>query len=306
MKTYKLANVGFLVFVSIIIFFYGLRFLQNESLQKSSFSFKVIFNDLQGIDISDDVRMLGKKIGRVSGTEILGQKIAVELTIENDFAFKIPIDSEIEITQSDLMGSKFISIYPGKDNDNFILPDETISGISTEVASLTEDISRFAKKINDTYGLKQKEQIKSTISNIENTSLLLEQFISNNIDLITEADKEHLHNLLLNIDDITNNLSKIIGEESENLKESINNFNLTMKNMPSLSKDLNDAMESLKNIVNKINNNNGTLGKIINDDELYINFNNLVIDANSLINDINSNPTKWLRAYFAAKREEKK
>ena len=163
MKASKLASVGFLVFASAIILFYGLRYLQNQSFQSSSFSFKVIFNDLQGLDISDDVRMLGKKIGRVSKTEIIGQKIAVEVTIDNSFAFKLPSDSDIEISQSDLMGSKFISIYPGKDNNSFILPGETISGISAEVASLTEDISRFAKKINETSKKTEKHStMKST------------------------------------------------------------------------------------------------------------------------------------------------
>ena len=47
MKASKLASVGFLVFASAIILFYGLRYLQNQSFQSSSFSFKVIFNDLK-------------------------------------------------------------------------------------------------------------------------------------------------------------------------------------------------------------------------------------------------------------------
>tara|TARA_B100001094_G_scaffold290389_1_gene307926 strand:+ start:7464 stop:8387 length:924 start_codon:yes stop_codon:yes gene_type:complete len=305
MKSYKLANIGFLVFSAILIFFYGLRFLQNESLQKSTFSFKVIFNNSQGIDISDDVRMLGKKIGRITGTEIIGQNIAVKLTVDNSYSFKIPIDSDIEITQSDLMGSKFISIYPGNDKENFILPDETILGISTEVASLTEDVSRFAKKINDTYGQKQKEQVKNTINNIESASNQIDSFITKNLNFITEEDKEHLHSLLLNIDTASLYLSELLNEESKNIKESIQNFNLTMKKIPSLSEDLNTVVLDLKDIIQKINNNQGTLGKIINDDSLYGNLNNLVLDANLLINDINNNPTRWLRAYFAAKREEK-
>ena len=103
MKSYRLASIGFIVFISMAVLFFGIRFLQNESFQKSTFTFKVVFNDLQGLDISDDVRMLGKKIGRVSGTEIVGQKIAVQVTIDNSFAFKLPIDSDIEITQSDLL-----------------------------------------------------------------------------------------------------------------------------------------------------------------------------------------------------------
>ena len=67
MKSYRLASIGFIVFLSMAVLFFGIRFLQNESFQKSTFTFKVVFNDLQGLDISDDVRMLGKKIGRVSG-----------------------------------------------------------------------------------------------------------------------------------------------------------------------------------------------------------------------------------------------
>ena len=133
MNLNRLTWVGFVVFSTLIIFFYGIKFLQNETFQKSTFSFNVVFNDLQGLDVSDDVKLLGKKIGRISGTKIIGQKIAVELTIDNSFSFRIPIDSELEITQNDLMGSKFISIYPGKDNDKFILDGETIAGKSAKI-----------------------------------------------------------------------------------------------------------------------------------------------------------------------------
>ena len=303
MKSYRLASIGFIVFISIAVLFFGIRFLQNESFQKSTFTFKIVFNDLQGLDISDDVRMLGKKIGRVSGTEIIGQKIAVQVTIDNSFAFKLPIDSDIEITQSDLMGGKFIAIYPGKDNNNFILPKETISGANTVAASLTEDISNFAKKINETYGQKQKEQVKNTISSIETSSALLEEFVASNMDLVSAEDKDNLHNLLSNINDISNNLSLIISEENDNVRESIDQFNVLMKKLPSISDDLNEAIASLKDVIIKINSKNSSIGKMINDDELYNNVNDLIVDSKSLVNDIKDNPTKYLRAYFAAKKK---
>ena len=303
MKSYRLASIGFIVFISIAVLFFGIRFLQNESFQKSTFTFKIVFNDLQGLDISDDVRMLGKKIGRVSGTEIIGQKIAVQVTIDNSFAFKLPIDSDIEITQSDLMGGKFIAIYPGKDNNNFILPKETISGANTVAASLTEDISNFAKKINETYGQKQKEQVKNTINSIETSSALLEEFVASNMDLVSAEDKDNLHNLLSNINDISNNLSLIISEENDNVRESIDQFNVLMKKLPSISDDLNEAIASLKDVIIKINSKNSSIGKMINDDELYNNVNDLIVDSKSLVNDIKDNPTKYLRAYFAAKKK---
>ena len=303
MKSYKVAGIGFLVFVSLVTFFYGIRFLQDESLQKSTFTFKVIFNDLSGVDISDDVRMLGKKIGRVSRTEIIGQKIAVQLVIDNNFSFKIPIDSDIEITQSDLMGSKYIAIYPGKDDQNFILPGETVPGINTEVASLTEDIGNFARKLNETYGQKQKEQIKNTINSIEQSSSLLEEFINVNKDLITEEDKNNLHESLSNINSISNNLSNLIIEKNDNINASIDNFNYMMEEMPQLTKDLNEAIFVMKNVINNIDNGEGSISKLINSNEFYENANGLLIDSRSLVNDIKENPTKYLRAYFAAKKK---
>ena len=61
------------------------------------------------------------------------------------------------------------------------------------------------------------------------------------------------------------------------------------------------------------NQTNGSLAKFIGDDELYNNANTLVsnanilvLDAKSLTTDIQKNPKKYLRAYFAAKREDAK
>jgi ABC-type transporter Mla subunit MlaD len=135
--------------------------------------------------------MLGKKIGRISGTKIIAQKIAVELILDNNFAFKIPIDSKFEISQTDLMGSKFISIYPGKDDEKFILDGETVAGENAEVASLTKDIGDLAKRLNQTFQRNQQQQIKNTISSIESSSIMLEEFINSNKNMINEKDKDN-------------------------------------------------------------------------------------------------------------------
>ena len=303
MKYNKLSIVGIVVFLSVCAFFYGIRFLQDESFQKSNFTFNVVFNDLMGLDISDDVRMLGKRIGRVTGTKIIGEKIAVELTIDNTFAFKIPIDSKIEITQTDIMGSKFISIYPGKDNDKFILDNETIAGKNAEVASLTKDIGDVANRLNQTFGNEQKEQIVSTISNIESATKQLEEFISLNKDIISNDDKQSLSNIISNIDDISENLNSLLDGEKNKLSNSINNFNSFMEKMPSISDEIDQILVDVNSVVKNLNSGEGSLSKLLNNDELYDNINGLVLDARSLLDDVKNNPTKYLRAWFEAKKK---
>ena len=303
MKINRLAWVGIVIFGSLLVFFYGIRFLQEETFQKSTFKFNVVFNDLQGLDISDDVKMLGKKIGRISGTKLIGQKIAVELVLDNTFAFKIPIDSKFEITQSDLMGSKFISVYPGKDNDKYILDGETVAGENAEVVSLTQDIGDLAKRLNNTFGREQQNQIKNTISNIELSSKSLQEFIELNKDMIKDEDKENLHSMLANINSISSDLEYILREESENLRQSVQYFNDFMNTVPEISKEINDISIMVASIVNNVNSGSGSISKMINEDELYNNINGLIVDARSLVDDVKDNPTKYLRAYFNAKKK---
>ena len=303
MSINRLSWVGFVIFATLLIFFYGIKFLQDETFQKSTFSFNVVLNDMQGLDVSDDVKMLGKKIGRISGTKIIGQKIAVELTIDNSFAFKIPIDSEIEITQSDLMGGKFISIYPGKDNEKYILDGETIAGKNAEIVSLTQDIGDLAKRLNDTFGQDQKNQMKNTISNIQSTSILIEDFMEKNQDLITQEDKENLHSLLKNVNSISSNLDSILLKERENIKNSIVKFNLFMEDLPNLAMKLDGISSALKNIVEDINSGEGTLSKLIKGDQLHENLNGAISDFRLLMDDVKNNPTKYMKAYFQAKKK---
>ncbi len=303
MNINKLTWIGITVFFAIFSFFYGVRFLQDEAFQKSIFRFNVVFNDLQGLDISDDVKMLGKRIGRVSGTRIIGQKIAAELTIDNTFAFKLPIDSDIEITQSDLMGGKFISIYPGKDNDKFILEGETIAGKNGEVVSITKDVGDLARRLSETFGVQQREQIKNTVANIESTASQLQDFMNANKNLISENDKDNLHQLLSNINTITFNLNNLINEESSNIKNSIQSFNNFMETVPGISNSIDAMLVDVGAVVKNINSGDGSLSKIINQNELYDNVNGLVLDARSLLDDVKNNPAKYLRAWFEAKKK---
>ena len=303
MNINKLTWIGITVFFAVFSFFYGVRFLQDEAFQKSIFRFNVVFNDLQGLDISDDVKMLGKRIGRVSGTRIIGQKIAAELTIDNTFAFKLPIDSDIEITQSDLMGGKFISIYPGKDNDKFILEGETIAGKNAEVVSITKDVGDLAKRLSETFGVEQREQIKNTLTNIESTAGQLQQFMDANKNLISENDKDNLHQLLSNINMITFNLNNLINDESTNIKNSIQSFNDFMETVPSISTSIDEILVDVSSVMRNINSGDGSLSKIINQNELYDNVNGLVLDARSLLDDVKNNPAKYLRAWFEAKKK---
>ena len=311
MKFSKVFWVGLLSTVSIVMFFYGIRFLQEETLQGSTFSFKVIFKDAQGIDSGDEVRMLGKKVGYVRSTSIEGQNIVCELTVSNDLELSVPIDSKIEITQQDIMGSKIITIFPGKDQKKFITNGDVISGRNAEVVSLTEDIGDFAKKINDTFGLQQKQQIMNSISDIEVVISELREFVNKNKDIISEEDKDNFQFILSDFNSVAADLKMLIENQKENIELAIENISAFAIDLPELSDKISLLSEKLTLTVDNINSGRGTLSKLLNEDQLYDdalefinNANLLIVDAQEVVSDVKNNPKKWLKAYFAAKRED--
>ena len=79
MKASRLFWIGLIFVFSSIIFVGGLLYLQDISIRKSNYTFTVLFENVQGLNVGDQVDMLGKKIGKVSHTQIIGQKIEVEL-----------------------------------------------------------------------------------------------------------------------------------------------------------------------------------------------------------------------------------
>ena len=74
MKISKSFWIGLVFVSSIIIFVGGLLYIQDISIQKSSYSFTVLFDNVQGLHVGDQVDMLGKKIGKVSQTRFINQQ----------------------------------------------------------------------------------------------------------------------------------------------------------------------------------------------------------------------------------------
>ena len=120
MQTSRLLWIGLIFILSGMFFIGGLLYLQDISINQSKFTFTVIFDSVQGLNDGDNVSMLGKRLGKVSKIKFLGQKIAVEIAIDDEFNFNIPIDSEIEVKSEGLLGEKYVSIKPGVNVNEFI------------------------------------------------------------------------------------------------------------------------------------------------------------------------------------------
>ena len=320
MKVSRLFWIGLIFVFSSIAFVVGLMYLQEISIRKSNYTFTVLFENVQGLHVGDQVDMLGKKIGKVSNTHIMGQKIAVELSIDNSFSFSIPIDSKIEVKSEGLIGSKFISITPGLNISDYILPGETVEGlrefdfteITPGIVPMTQDLSAFARQLKATLGEEEKDKIRLTIKNIESFTAGLDTLIQNYQNIISDKDKNNFQSTIQNLKKITSDLNNSINKEIIKLDQILddvksvtdksNELSITISELRKSSQSISNSTEKLDQIFIKIENGEGTLGKLINDEILYNNMNNIINDIRDLVKDFKDNPTKYMKAYWKGKK----
>jgi len=327
--------LGSIIFIAIIAFVIGILYLQDIKLQSSNFTFSVIFDSAQGLNEGNNVTMLGKRIGRVTKTRIIeGNKIGVGLSIDNSFAFKIPIDSKIHVKSEGILGAKYISIEPGKDTQHSLLAGDIVEGIrevdfseiTPGIVPLTQDLGAFARRLKATLGEKEKENIQNTISNVETLTKEMVDFIKEYRNVLSDEERENIKQFTENLKvstesfktattDLELTLKKDlqkVGEAISGLKkftekadvfnESITSLKESSELIKTASENINTSSKQFSEIVSKLNGKKGTLPRLLNDDAVYNHIDSLVLNVQAIVTDFNDNPVKYIKAYIKAKK----
>ena len=268
MKKYYV--IGLLAFFSIVVFFWGVNFFKGSNVFKSKTIYYSVYNNIDGLQVSNPIYFQGYQIGSVTGVSVLSfhsQEILVELNITEDMV--IPVNSVAEIYSSDIMGSKAIKIILGNSNQNIQFGDTIKSNIEGDLMSeVNKQILPLKSKLDNMFGSldnifsENKNSLSGIIRNLESITMNINQ------------NKE-------SINDVFSNMS--------NISNSVNSFNIQ-----SILTDFNTSLVNLNSILGKINEGENTFSLLLNNDKLY---NNLISSSNSLdslIIDIGDNPKKYI------------
>ena len=309
----KLFWIGLFVSVGIVLFVTAVLYLTDNELD-TEYKFNVLFENGMGLESGSEVKMLGQEIGQVSDVKILDDRdgVLVQLSINDQLGIKIPYNSIFKIKGS-IFGQAHIEIDPG-DSSVYVQINDSITGaISAELYNfdpVLDDLGVFSRQLST--ALTEKEVIA------------LQSIIHNTDSLVNETKKslmisQEVNKIIKNIENFSNELNSIgtnIGEDfspkmiridsilieiedfSDDLEIATKGFN----SFASSANSLDSSMKILQNLVDELNQGKGTLGKLLKDESLYENMNEVVDNAKELINDVKENPTKYVKAYWKARK----
>tara|TARA_B100000674_G_C37728314_1_gene863115 strand:- start:25 stop:906 length:882 start_codon:yes stop_codon:yes gene_type:complete len=276
--------IGLFATILIVVLYWGVSFLKGENVFSDKRFYYAIYDNVNGLTVSRPVTVNGFKIGQVSNITLNSDNQAyliVEIALEEEIEFTD--QSILEIYDSDIMGSKSLQLKISNQG-NVAINGDTLKG--TIATGLTSEMSEQFGSVK--VGLDQliisfNKVLKEVedLSNSANRILLYnEQKVANSIDNVEaisgviEKQAAHISNTIINISDLSDQLSKI-------------DFITFSNQMTSISQELD-------NLIAQINKEEGSLGKLLNNDSLYNDLSSTIQSLEQLIDDIKLNPKKYV------------
>ena len=285
-----------LAVVSILLFIFGFNYLKGNNLLKSSRTFYAVYNNVEGLSKSSPVTINGLKVGSITEIEFLDNsgKLLVTMNINDDFDFSN--NSTAKIYGGNLIGSKSLAIEPLYEQNNLAQSGDTLPGkidpgllelvnnrltpLQSRVENVVTDIDTLLNSFNNILNLKTQnsikqsfEKINNTLSSLNRTSAEVDKLISDNHDNINQSFK--------NINQTTQSLKQV-------------SDSVAQIDIKKITKDLEKSVANIKAVTDKIEKGQGSLGKLVQDDQLYKNLEGATKEMEELLNDIKTNPKRYV------------
>jgi phospholipid/cholesterol/gamma-HCH transport system substrate-binding protein len=306
LKLSRELKTGVIVVGGILLFILGFSYLKSTPLFDNSKTLYAVYPNVGGLQAGTMVSINGFGVGKVNDIKFIDSQgnLLVTFTVSSEFEFSK--NSRVELYDTGIIGGKGLQITPIFDSapnatSGDTLQTDTRPGL-TELAQqkLTPLFKKFESAVTDA---------DSVLMNVNNV-----------LDTKTKKDLQQaisgLSELMVSLNGSANTLNSILKNNEGKLDNSLTNFEALTANFAQLSDSLNNAglgrtlsslestIANLDKVMAKIENGDGTLGKLMNDKELYTNLNSASRELDLLLQDFRLNPKRYVNVSVFGKKQK--
>ena len=317
MKISNETKVGAITVISVALLILGFNFLKGKKLWSKDTMITGKYGNVQGLQNSNPVIINGLQVGTVYKirTEKDMREILVDMNITKDI--NIPKNS-IAIIKSNPLGTTSIEIKLGDAVENLknkdIVLTETSGGIFDDVLKKVDPVLYEVRKavssvdtllgnFNSILDPNAKGNIAEVLANLNKVTAAMVTSTAS-LNGLLNSQTGALAKSLNNVSSITGNFAS----NNDKINSVMTNLDKTTSKFADLNvkktlDTLDRAINDLKNMIGKFDNNNGTLGKLLNDPTLYKNLASSGNKLNLLLDDIRVNPKRYISISLIGKKQ---
>lgn len=295
MKISREVKTAILVLSGIALFVYLFSFLKGEDLFSSTNSYYTEF-DYNALSSSSSVTIRGNKVGKIEDIRYDFETGKTRVSFSVSPKLKFSKNSIIRLYETGLMGGNALAIINSNDGETAqpgdFIKSEVQPGLITSLKSNFSGIS---------------SDLDSTIRSADTLMTNLNKLVVDKSDEGLQSTIAELNSTLKSFKSLSFSIQNVIKENDVKIASVLDNFEKTSKDLSELSADLkevdlsktvanlNTTLDGIQGIMSSIDNNEGTIGKLLNDDSLYNNLEAASKEMELLLLDIKLHPARYRR-----------
>lgn len=287
-------RIGIIAVLSSVILYYGFNFLKGSDILSRTSYYYAIFPNIGTLQLSNPVSINGVPVGKVTSVKLLpkrGNAVLVQFDVEDEI---ILFESTIAELTSDLLGSTSIVLRTVSSGQSLAAGDTLQSQIDKGLEEILETAQPVAQNLNITINrlnalLEEFDgfgnQLRGTL---DSTMMIISQIAARNEGKVSNL-LTHTNELILSLNATVKELKPIL-ESTDKLVQSAD-----PEEVKKILANLEGMTNELHEIVAGINNGEGSIGKMVKSDSLYLDIQKTIQDLDKLLIHFDQYPKDFLK-----------
>ncbi|MDX1395818.1 MAG: MlaD family protein [Gemmatimonadota bacterium] len=287
-------QVGALVLVAAAALIVGLFWISDLRVAGGGATFHGIATDAGQITPDSRLFLRGVEVGMVDDVQLEVDRVVLTMSLFEDI--DLPADTRGTIKPAGFLGSQMVELLPGVASASLTDGDTIVLGRSSDIMSLASSLG------DETSVLLERVEAVLSEEMVANLNASAESFTSamRELEDLMRSERATVNSLLTNLETTSTRLAELT--ESPELDRSLANLDTLSTRLAAASASFDTTSASLAQITTRLAEGEGTLGRMLTEDELY----DVLVDALAnlqaateeialLTQDIRDRPDRYLQ-----------
>jgi len=300
----KEIKIAVLTIVSGTMLYTGFNFLKGSDTFSRINYYSVYYNNVDGLVAGNPVYVNGLSVGQVKNLELTSDnRVKVLLQVASDVSLS---DSTVaKLLNGSLLGGKSIVLIQKKGNKILVDGDSIASFVEPGITDvllakaepIMQDFDKTLTSVNKILNEENQKKIAQLLINLE--------AITKNTNELVLANKASIASTTSNLSTLTNSLIET-EKQFKPILSNLNSFSDSLKDarLKATVAQANKTMADLDETITKINKGKGSIGKLVNEDSLYVHLDKTIKDLDKVFLDMKERPSRYIHFSVFGKKDK--